>query len=402
MKKAIKSSIVAAILTSLMMTQALATEIPIEQTEREVNGQQTLTQVFEVPAATDPDTLVKDDFEKNGYFYELNSITKDVDTESTEKDITQVMELALSAKTEASAREEAIKYMKPSVQYDDGEFAGILYVNPGSLQLAPVNERTVYGTRTVTRQYTMEYNDDSEIPTSVSDGGYNYNVSSINWAEGDLGEDGAIPENYVATAVYSRRTSSVVNDGYTATVEYSGTVGHEAPETVRYTVTYYGYRIIVEEPSFLDRLTGNTESRITIARPGAITQQQKESHEKREINWTQVIYILLIVAAAAAIILIALAVIRYFIRTSVAVYARDEHSGEDHRIQTQHLSKRKMIVDINYLKAPESRHFIVSIKRKHAANLLGKLLTIQVGKKVVEHTITQCYGDVYQIPIEVD
>lgn len=405
MKKLIRSGTIAAILSALLMTQAFAAEIPIEQTEREVNGQQTLVQVYEVPASTDPETLYTREFEKNGFYYELNGVVKDVDTETTKKDITQVMELTLSAKTEASAREEAIKYMRPSVEYDDGEFTGTLYVIPGSLQLAPVNERTVYGSRTVTKQYTMEYNDDSEIPQAVSDGGYNYSISSINWQEGDMGEDGAMPENYIATAVYSRRTSSVVNDGYTATVEYAGTVGHEAPETVRYTVTYYGYPIVVEEPSFLDKLTGDTESRVVIQRPGSMTTQQdapQQEHTARKVNWDQLLSVLLVLAVVAALTMTVTAVLRYIILTSVVVYARDEHSGEDHRIQTSHLSKRKLAVDINYLKAPESRHFTVSIKRKFAGNLLGKVLTIQAGKKVIKHTVTQCYGDVYQIPIEVD
>jgi len=405
MKKLIQKGTVAAILGALLMTQAFGAEIPIEQTEWEVNGQQTLVQVFEVPASTEPDTLYTREFEKNGFYYELNGVVKDVDTETTKKDITQVMELTLSAKTESTARDEAIKYMRPSIEYDNGEYKGTLYVIPGSLQLAPVNERTVYGSRTVTKQYTMEYNDDSEIPQAVSDGGYNYSISSIDWREGDMGEDGAMPENYIATAVYSRRTSSVVNDGYIATVEYAGSVGHEAPETVRYTVTYYGYPIVIEEPTFLDKLAGNTESKVVIQRPGSTVEQQSErqqEHAVRKVNWDQLLSALLVLGVVAAVTMTATAILRYIILTSVAVYARDEHSGVEHRIQTSHLSKRKLAVDINYLRAPESRHFTVSIKRKFAGNLLGKVLTIQAGKKVIKHTVTQCYGDVYQIPIEVE
>lgn len=391
-------------LVFLLTTQAFAMDVPISQIEQNINGQQTITQVFEVPVDTDPQTLIVTDMEKNGFSYELESIVKDVDTESSQMDVSQTIEIPLTASGENSARAEAIKYMKPSIEYDDGEFSGTLYVDPGSLELAPVNERTVYGTKTVTRQFTNEYNDDSVIPETISDSGYQYSLAGVTWAEGDMDEDGAVPVNYVATVTYRRGTSSVVNDGYTATVTYSGVVGHTVPETVWYTLVYYGYPIIVEEPGFFDRLRGDTEPRVTVAKPGsaAAGAERDASNEETKSLLPMVVGIVLCALGTALGIWLLIRLARRLTNHVATVYARDEHSGVDYALQRVAISKKKPSVSIKYLKAPSSKHFLVVLKRKLAGDLLGRNVTVQVGKQVFEHTVGPCYGDTYHIPIEVD
>lgn len=141
-------------LVLLMTTQAFAMDVPISQTEAEINGEQTLTQIYEVSIDTQPETLIKEDFEQNGFSYELISITKDEGTERLEKEVTDVVEIPLKETREAAAREEAIQSMQASIEYERDGYKGTLYVNPSTLELAPVNERTIKGTRSIQKSYT--------------------------------------------------------------------------------------------------------------------------------------------------------------------------------------------------------------------------------------------------------
>lgn len=61
---------------------------------------------------------------------------------------------------------------------------------------------------------------------------------------------------------------------------------------------------------------------------------------------------------------------------------------------------KKPEINIDYLKAPESRHFLVVLKPKKADKLLGKQLTICIGKKIVKHVVAQSYGTDYKIAVD--
>ena len=82
------------------------------------------------------------------------------------------------------------------------------------------------------------------------------------------------------------------------------------------------------------------------------------------------------------------------------IYSRDEHSGEETRIQRVFLWDRKPEINIDYLKAPESRHFSVVLNSKKADKLLGKQLTICIGKKIIKHVVAQSYGADYKITVD--
>lgn len=400
-KRKVSGIALAATVATLISVHVYAMDIPVAQSESTVEGHQVLTQIYEIPSDADPATLIQEQLEKGGYVYELDSIVKEPQETYTERDFSQVVELTLSAKTESAAREEAIKYMKPSILFDDGVDSGELYVIPGSLSLSPVNERTVYGSKSVTKQYTNEYNDDTVVPDSVSEGGYTYKLADISWAEGAMGEDGLVPENYVATATYRRSTSSVVNDGFAATIEYAGTIGHTEGDVTRYTITYFGYPVIVEEPSLLDRVLGNDEPIITVSRPGTTTASQQQNGQERHAALVKLLRYALFAAGALLTLGIIYVVSRKLLTATVTIYARDEHSGEDRKIQRMLISKRKPKVVIKELRAPSSKHFLVSVRRRMAGDLLGKNMSIQVGKRAFSHTVGPCYGDTYQIPVDI-
>ena len=389
-------------LVLLITTQAFAMDVPISQTEAEINGEQTLTQIYEVSIDTQPETLIKEDFEQNGFSYELISITKDEGTERLEKEVTDVVEIPLKETREAAAREEAIQSMQASIEYERDGYKGTLYVNPSTLELAPVNERTIKGTRSIQKSYTNEYNDDGIIPQSVSEGGYTWSYATHSWTELPDPEGGSVPVGYQATVTYQRGTSSRKNDGYTASVEYSGVVSYGVADTVRYTLVYRGYPIVVKEPSLLERIVG-VEPTVTVDRtPKTQTTIEKESNGRTSVTVIGVKLLLFALGIACILFacLVTVKLVKRFLSSFVIIYSRDEHSGEDTRIQRVFLWDKKPEINIDYLKAPESRHFLVVLKPKKADKLLGKQLTICIGKKIVKHVVAQSYGTDYKIAVD--
>jgi len=386
-----------------MTVHAFAMDVPISQIEAEINGEQTLTQVFEVSINTNPESLIKEDFEQNGFSYELVSITKEEGTAVAEKGVTDVVEIPLKATKEAAAREEAIQCMQASIEYDQDGFRGTLYVDPSTLELAPVNERTVKGTQSIKKTYTNEYNDDAIIPQSVNEGGYTWSYASHNWTELPDPEGGSVPVGYQATVTYQRGTSSRKNDGYKATVAYSGVVSYGEADTVKYTLIYRGYPIIVKEPSLLDKILGISEPTVTVDRAPK-TQAAGEENAGSKVSIAAIGgRLLLCVLGIACVLLTGMLAIRLakrFLYSFVTIYSRDEYSGEDIRIQRAFLRNKRPEVKIDYLKAPESRHFVVVMKAQKADRLLGKQLTICIGKKIIKHVVAQSYGTDYKISVD--
>lgn len=236
----------AASMTLLLTTQVFAMEVPVSQTEQMVNGQQTLVKVFEVSPSTDPQTLVEQDLVQNGYSYAMTSIVKDVESKEVEKEITQEETVTIDTSKEDDARVEALKSMPPFIEYDKDGFTGKLYPLVNTLELTETGRSSHSGSNKVTKTFTVDYNDESLIPGTISEGGKTYSRSSITWADGQYMEDGAIPENYVATATYSKPYSYTTVDGYEAKMTYTGEVKKVSDETVSYTLTYIGTPLEVE------------------------------------------------------------------------------------------------------------------------------------------------------------
>ena len=241
-KTATKSArlLMAASMTLLLTTQVSAMEVPVSQTEQMVNGQQTLVKVFEVSTSTDPQTLVEQDLVQNGYSYAMTSIVKDVESKEVEKEITQEETVTISTSKEDDARVEALKSMPPFIEYDKDDFTGKLYPLVNTLELTETGRSSHSGSNKVTKTFTVDYNDESLIPGTISEDGKTYSRSSITWADGQYMEDSVIPENYIATATYSKPYSYTTVDGYEAKMTYTGEVKKVSDETASYTLTYIG------------------------------------------------------------------------------------------------------------------------------------------------------------------
>lgn len=252
-----------------LMTTALAADatgmsdkaglIPVSQVEQMVDGRQTLTKVYEVSPATDPDQLRVEKLEQNGYIYTLTSFTRDTISKSATKTVSQDYTVSVSGKTEEAALKSALETLPQEMDCTEDGYEGKLALQVASIVISETGRTKKAGSDSVTKKYTFDYNDDSLVPQSVTDAnGRTLKLSSLVWSDGAYSEGSTVPDNYIATARYSRSYTYSVVDGYQATATYTGDVELIDTEMVRYTAIYMGEPIAVEtpEPTLAEQMFG--------------------------------------------------------------------------------------------------------------------------------------------------
>ena len=222
----------------LLFTQvaAYALEVPVSQTEHEIDGKQTLVKVYEVSPSVDPNSLIEEDFEQNGFIYHMTSIVKDSIMVEDEVEVTQEYEVTVSISDGDKAKAKAFDSMPPYIEYDQDGYKGKLYPVPNSMEGTMTGQTPHSERKTITKTYSFDYNDDSLVPTSA-DG---YSLSSISWADGAYLDDSSIPSSYTATATYSKTSRYTTVDGWSFVMSYTGNVEYASEDTIRYTLTYIG------------------------------------------------------------------------------------------------------------------------------------------------------------------
>lgn len=206
--------------------------VPVERSANNINGEMTIVEVFDVSASVDPDDLVKPNFAQSGYLYSMDSIVKNSFTDMKEKDVTQEYEAPADSKELA----DNIDKLPPSIPYSEDNYVGTLYLNPQTIEVVVTGQTPKTNTRSVTKTFTTEYNDPSQIPATMN----GLPRTSLTWAEASYYEGSSIPSSYTATAVYSKRTTTNVDSAWKVVATYQGTVQFEDTDNIRYTVTYKG------------------------------------------------------------------------------------------------------------------------------------------------------------------
>lgn len=233
----------------LLCSPAFALEVPVSQTEQVIDGKQTLTKIYEVDPSVDPETLKEEGLELNGYTYTLSAFTKEVYTREDTKTVSEEMTIPLQTTKEDETFMEALKLLPQFIEYEEDGYSGKLILVASTIDISETGRSTHPGSSKVTKTYTVDYNDDSLIPSSVTEDGRTYSRASITWSEGQFSENATIPDNYTATVVYSRSYSYTTVDGYQVTATYTGDVELLEDEMIRYTVQYIGSPIVEEQPS---------------------------------------------------------------------------------------------------------------------------------------------------------
>ena len=232
MRRIISALIVAAALT----ISAAAAFIPDSEVCENRDGRQLIVKTYALSPMDNPDALLQDPFDREGYSYTFSSIVKEEKPFENRKTHSETVTVE-TAKDDLSA---ILGLLDKTIQYDDGEFAGALSLDHTSLR----TEATGYSTKTYTVTDTKTYegldrNDPSFIPRSAEKNGVTLALQNIDWSvQGTaMSGDALVASQYTATATYSANASYKAANGYVTTATYAGEVVSKGISSVIYTVT---------------------------------------------------------------------------------------------------------------------------------------------------------------------
>ena len=149
----------------------------------------------------------------------------------------------VTADTEKSDLSVVLKALSPSIEYDDGEFRGTLYLDHSTISTVASGYTTKSYTVSTTKEIdNLDTNDMAYVPDTTTKNGVTVQLQSVDWqVQGtSLVDDILVPAQYKAVATYAGRASYRAATGYVTTAKYIGDIVAEGIESVTYTVTYTG------------------------------------------------------------------------------------------------------------------------------------------------------------------
>ena len=227
---------------SLTVNIGYCADYPTEVHHYERNHKRVIEQIYELNHDQEPSAEIKQDFAQDGYFYTLESITKNTDfivdkkehkeivtVESQSKNIGDIMPLLAKTKAVTTA---------------DG-YNGTLSLDESSITVEAKGYKSGSKTIQASRTYPNLLNADlAYIPKSITENGTELELTDVNWQR-DMTynpDDYAIGERYLAEAMYQGTKKYSYVTGYTVTAEYNGEVTKETAQKDIYTLTFVGER----------------------------------------------------------------------------------------------------------------------------------------------------------------
>ncbi len=237
-----KKAILCVLLTLSMSVSALALEVPTDTMVQNLNGSQQAIKTFTVPADHDPQSLIEEPFELEGYLYTFADIVKTENPVEETKPHTEIITVETDKKDLAAILEQ----LKPTIEYDDGIFKGTLALDHTTISTEASGyvpkSYTVSEVKTIGQ---LDRNDMSYVPATTVKNGRTLNLANVEWqvTGTDLVGETLVPSSYQAVATYSAKASYQAATGYITTAEYTGDVTHEGVESVTYVLTYLGTKV---------------------------------------------------------------------------------------------------------------------------------------------------------------
>ena len=234
-----KRVILCVLLTLSMSVSAFALEVPTDTVVQNLNGNQQAIKTFTIPANQDPQSLIEEPFELEGYLYTFADIVKEENMVDESKSHTETITL----ETDTDDLAKILDQLKPTIEYDDGVFFGTLALDHTSIH----TEASGYATKSYTVSETktigqLDRNDMSYVPPTTVKNGRTLSLANVEWqvTGTDLVGETLMPSSYQAVATYSAKASYQAATSYVTTAEYTGDVTHEGVESVTYVLTYLG------------------------------------------------------------------------------------------------------------------------------------------------------------------
>lgn len=230
---------IALLVAILCSFSAYALEVPTETVVQNLNGVQQYIKTYTVSPDFDPQELIEEPFTYEGYTYKYASITKAENEYADEMQHTETMTVE-TAKKDLSVVLEALPV---TVDYDDGRYSGILYLDHTTINTVASGYTTQSYTVSTTKEYgNLDSNDMSYIPSTAVKDGKTLPLVNVEWYVQGTGlvDDVLVPSTYKAVATYSDKAYYSAATGYVTTASYTGAVSCEELSSITYTVTYVG------------------------------------------------------------------------------------------------------------------------------------------------------------------
>ena len=371
MKKVICSLALAlSLCMSLGVSASAASYVADDINYQNLNGQQQAIMVYTLLPDQQPEDLIEQDFEYDGYLYAYSGMTKQEQTFNEEKLHTET----ITVNTGSKDLKDILAELKPTIEFDDGTSQGILALDHETIKTEAAGYKTSSYTVTATKNFTGLASNDSSLidPTAVKNG-RTLSLSNITWSVEStaLVGDALVPTTYSAVATYSGTASSTVATGYITTAEYTGKVTASGISSIKYTVTYIGTPVLVEEP--------DTE----ISAPMAIGG-------------------LIVIAVMCGGVLFL--ILRF--RKNTTVYKSTGEDNEYDKCGKLSLKVRNPELRIDHLKDVPSGVIAIEVDEGVAKKLFGKKISVRYYDRIMTHTVGTVNGpywfkmDVGEAPVE--
>ena len=227
------------LLTAALTMSANALEVPTSTVVQNLNGSQQVVKTYTVSPEVDAQTLIEEPFQLEGFLYTYADIVKQENQVAERQFHTETVTVETAKKN----LDVILEQLAPTMEYDDGTWAGTLALDHTSINTQAAGYTT--GSSTVTATKTigpLDRNDMSYVPATTTKNGVTLNLSNVDWQVigTDLTGDMLAPCSYQAVATYSGKSYYKAATGYVTTANYVGEVTHEGVESVTYQVTYLG------------------------------------------------------------------------------------------------------------------------------------------------------------------
>lgn len=235
----IKRLILCPALALLLSVSAFSLEVPTSTVTQNLNGSQQVVKTYTVSPETDPQELIEEPFELEGYLYTFADIVKE---ENHAEEIKRQTE-TVTVETAKNDLSDILEKLSPTMSYDDGTFKGTLALDHTSIH----TEAAGYASRSSTLSETkvigpVDRNDMSYVPATTVKKGITLDLAHVDWQVigTDLVGEILAPSSYQAVATYTGKSYYSAATGYITTAEYMGEITRDDVESVTYTLTCLG------------------------------------------------------------------------------------------------------------------------------------------------------------------
>jgi len=236
---AMKKLCMCLLLALALSVNALALEVPTDTVVQNLNGSQQLIKTYVLSPDADPQGLIEEPFEQEGYLYTFADIVK----EENQLSDTLYHRETVTVETASNDLSKILEQLEPSVDYDDGTYKGTLALDHTSIHTEVSGYETRSSTVTATKTIgPVDRNDMSYVPATTVKNGVTLNLSGVDWqvTGTDLVGDALSPSSYQAVATYSGKSYYKAATGYVTTAGYAGEISRDGVESVTYKVMYLG------------------------------------------------------------------------------------------------------------------------------------------------------------------